>query len=148
MYKIILLSLLLIFTACSSKKPGVKIENELWPYELYQKFNLRTVVSSYSNHLQYYCLSYPKDFFRPDQVYMPNTQKIVMRNETRILSFELISKDGIIIRDEVEGTYKAAHYHKIYYNEEADDYRVDLFYIEQSKDCVKFVIPNEQNVSK
>lgn len=148
MQKIILLFLILFLTACSSKKPGLEVSKDIWPYELYQKFNLRTIVSSYSNHLNHYCLSYPKDFFRADQLYMPNTQKIVIQNKTRFLSFELISRDEVIVVDIVEGMYKARHLYKIYYNEEFDDYRTDMFFIKQKDDCIKFIIPSDENVSK
>ncbi|PHR55867.1 MAG: hypothetical protein COA44_09505 [Arcobacter sp.] len=148
MNKIILLFLILFFTSCSSKKPGIEVERDLWPYELYEKFNLRTIVSSYSSPLRYFCLSYPKDFFRPDQLYMPNTQSIIIKNKTRYLSFELISRDEVIVIDIVEGSYKARHLYKFYYNEEFDDYRTDMFFIKQKEDCVEFIIPSDENVSK
>jgi len=148
MNKIALLFLLLFFIACSSKKPGTEISRELWPYELYQKFNLRTIVSSYSNHVKYYCASYPKDFFRPDQLYMPNTTTIVIKNKTRLLSFEFIARDRIILIDEVEGAYSARNFYTIYYNEEADDYRADTFFIKPKEDCAEFIIPSDVNVSK
>ena len=148
MHKMILLFLILILTACSSKKPGVEVPRDLWPYELYEKFNLRTIVSSYSNHLKYYCLSYPKDFYKPDQLYMPNTQSIIIKNKVRLLSFEIVSRDHIIVTDEVEDAYKARHYYKIYYNEEFDDYRADTFFIKQRNNCVEYIMPDDENVSK
>ena len=68
MKKIILIVILIFLNACSDKKPGIPPPNSIWPYEFYEKFNLRTIVSSYANKVRYYCASYPKDFFRPDQL--------------------------------------------------------------------------------
>ena len=147
MQKIILIGLILLFTACSSKKPGVELSDDIWPYELYNKFNLRTIISSYSDYLRYYCVSYPKDFYKPDKVFMPNTQRVIIRTETRLLSFEFVSRDEVVIMDEVEGAYKSRHLYKIYYNEEFDDYRTDLFFIEQKVDCAQFVLAEDVNTS-
>ncbi|HIC43837.1 MAG TPA: hypothetical protein EYO73_05980 [Sulfurimonas sp.] len=148
MNKIILVFLLLLFTGCSSKKPGVEIERDLWPYELYNKFNLRTLASSYSNYLKHSCLSYPKDFFRPDQVYMPDTQNIVIKNKTRTLSFELYRRNYVIVTDEVKDSFSSRDIYKLYYNEEFDDYRVDMFFIKEKEDCTQLVIFNDENVSQ
>ncbi len=147
----LLLSLLLIvlLSACANKLPGAKITKEIWPYELYNKLNLRTLVSRYNNGLRYYCASYPKDFFRPDQVYMPNTDKIIMENNETLLSFEFITNEQIIlVYEKKDGSYKSKEAHTIYYNEAHDDYRVNNFYIKKRKDCVKYVIPQDNNETK
>jgi len=140
--------IVLLIVACSSKKPGVEPDSNIWPYEFYEKFNLRTIVSSYSPYLRYYCASYPKDFFRKDQVYMPNSDKVVVYDLNRTLSFEVVNKDNIIVTDQVNDTYDAQHLYQIYYNEEHDDYRADLFYIPKRKDCVDFPLKEDENVSK
>ena len=141
--------MLLIFTACSDKKPGITPPEAIWPYELYNRFNLRTIVSTYSKQVAYYCASYPKDFFKPENVVMPNTEKVVIEDEKRYLSFELVSRDQVIVVDKIkEGAYDAQHLYKIYYNEEHDDYRTDLYFIDKRKDCVELVFKEDGNVSK
>lgn len=147
----LLLSLLLIIllSACANRLPGTKITKEVWPYELYTKLNLRTLISRYSNRLRYYCASYPKDFFRSDQVYMPNTDKIIMENNETLLSFEFITNEQIIlVFENKDGSYKSKEAHTIYYNEENDDYRVNNFYIKKPKDCVEYVIAQDNNETK
>ena len=148
MKKIFLIVLILLLSACSSKKPGTQIDSSIWPYELYQKFNLRTIVSSYGNYLRYYCASYPKDFFKADNLYMPSTDKIVIYDLNKTLSFELVSKNQVIVTDQVNDSYYAQHLYTIYYNEENDDYRADTFFIKQREDCVPLVFKEDENVSK
>jgi len=145
-----ILSLLLLFlSSCGVKEPGVEVNTEIWPYELYNKFNLRTVQSRYSYGLQYYCASYPKDYFRPDQLYMPNTDKIIMENNETLLSFEFLTNNQVVLREETkDGTYKSSVIHTIYYNEEHDDYRVSVRYIKKHKNCVPYVIPEDVNSSE
>jgi len=144
----VIVVLVFLISACSDKKPGVEIESSIWPYELYTKFNLRTIVSSYSNHLKYYCASYPKDFFRKDQLYMPSTDKIVIYDLNRTLSFELVSKNQVIVTDQVNDSYNAQHLYTIYHNEENDDYRSDMFYIQSHPNCRPLVLKADENVSK
>ena len=149
MKKIIILSIILIlFSACADKKPGITPPFSIWPYEFYNKFNLRTIVSSYSKKVRYYCGSYPKDFFKPDQLYMPNSDKVIIYDENRSLSFELVSSNQVIIVDEIKNKYNASHLYTIYYNEEADDYRADTFFIKVRENCVDLVLKQDINASK
>ena len=140
--------ILIFLNACSDKKPGIQPPNSIWPYEFYEKFNLRTIVSSYVNQVRYYCATYPKDFFRPDQLYMPNNEKIIIYDENRSLSFEIISTNQVIVVDKVKGKYDAQHLYTIYYNEEADDYRADMFFIKARENCVELSLKQDENVSK
>jgi hypothetical protein len=118
----------------------------VWPYELYEKFNLRTTLSSYSNALKTYCASYPKDFYRPDQVTMPDTDTIVMENELMRLSFKFVTQDQVIMVDEVKGGLsKIQRGLTLYYNEDKDEYRTDTFFIEKNENCIEFVIPEDNN---
>jgi len=145
----ILVLLILFLSSCSVKGPGVEVDTEIWPYELYKKFNLRTVHSRYSYGLRYYCSSYPKDYFRPDQLYMPNTDKIVMENNETLLSFEFLTNSQVIMVDESkDGTYRSKEIYTIYYNEEHDDYRVSVRYIKKHQKCIPYVIAKDINNSE
>jgi hypothetical protein len=140
---------ILLLSSCSVKEPGVEVDTEIWPYELYNKFNLRTVHSRYSNGLRYYCASYPKDYYRPDQLYMPNTDKIIMENNETLLSFEFITNSQIVLEEvQKDGTYKAKTLHTIYYNEDFDDYRASTRYIKKHEKCVPYVIAEDLNTSE
>jgi hypothetical protein len=143
--KMIMLSLLtLLFIACSPKTPGIKPPFVINPYEFYERFNLRTIISSYSGYVEHYCATYPKDFFRPDQLYMPDMETLVIENDQRRLIFELYEEDRVIVIEESkDGSYKAKYLYKIYYNEEHDDFRTDRFYIPQKEDCKVYTIPPE-----
>ena len=85
----------------------------------------------------------------PDQLYMPNLDKLVIENEQKRLTFEMYAEDKVIITDESkDGLYRAKHLYRIYYNEEHDDFRTDRFYIPRVDNCVEYVIQNDANVSK
>lgn len=143
--KTIVLSLLIVLlTSCSSKTPGIKPPFAINPYEFYERFNLRTVISSYNAYVKHYCATYPKDFFRPDQLYMPDMETLVIENEQRRLIFKLYEEDRVImIEESKDGTYKAKYLYKIYYNEEHDDFRTDRFYIPKKEDCQEYKIAPE-----
>lgn len=136
---LLVLTLVLFLGGCGSKAPGVKPPFVIYPYEFYERFNLRTILSSYSGALKHFCASYPKDFFRPDELYMPNMEKIIIQNETKRLSFELFAEDKVIVTDEtLDGSYNAKYLYKIYYNEEHDDFRTDRFFIKKGENCQEY----------
>lgn len=144
MKMIVLALLIVLFTSCTSKKPGIKPPFAIYPYEFYERFNLRTILSSYDGYLKFYCASYPKDFFTPEELYMPNTDKIVIENKDKRLVFELFSEDKVIVTDEhFDGSYRAKYLYKIYYNEEHDDFRTDRLFIDKREDCKQYVIHSE-----
>ncbi len=147
--RILLLSfiILLLLSSCADKKPGIKPPFVIYPYEFYERFNLRTVLSSYDGYLKFYCASYPKDFFTPDELYMPNTDKLVIENKDKRLVFELFSEDKVIVTDEhFDGSYRAKYLYKIYYNEEHDDFRTDRLFIKKRVDCKEYVLGDETKV--
>ncbi len=132
---------LLLLSSCGDRKPGIKPPFVIYPYEFYERFNLRTVLSSYDGYLKLYCASYPKDFFTPEELYMPNTDKLVVENKDKRLTFELFSEDKVIVTDEhFNGSYRAKYLYKIYYNEEHDDFRTDRLFIKKHKDCKEYII--------
>ncbi len=136
MKNIILVLLTLFMSGCSPKPPGVKPPFLIYPYEFYDRFNLRTIISSYSEALKHYCASYPKDFFTRDQLYMPNTDTLVIEDETKKLVFELYEEDKVIVTEETkDGSYRAKYLYTIYYNEENDDFRTDRFFIPKHEKC-------------
>ena len=148
MKNIIFVVLILFISACSDKKPGIVPPAPIWPTEFYKKFNLRTIISSYGNILKYACESYPQDFFKPDAFYMPNTSKVVIYDLNRTLTFESLSLSKVIIRDQVNDSYDGEHTYTIYYNEEHDDYRTDVFFIKKRENCIYMGVKKDQNVSK
>lgn len=80
---------------------------------------------------------------------MPTTDKVVIEDGQRLLSFELVSRNQLIIADEVkDGSYQAKHLYTIYYNEEYDDYRADTFFIKPRTDCQELILKEDTNVSK
>lgn len=149
MKKIILIILTLFLSGCGAKAPGIAPPFVIYPYEFYERFNLRTILSSYTGDLKYFCASYPKDFFRPDELYMPNMDKIIIQNETKRLSFELFTEDKVIVTDEtLDGSYNAKYLFKIYYNEEHDDFRTDRFFIQKRENCQEYRLKPKPKTQK
>lgn len=145
----LVLLIALMIGGCGSKAPGIKPPFVIYPYEFYERFNLRTILSSYTGDLKHFCVSYPKDFFRPDELYMPNMDKIIIQNETKRLSFELFTEDKVIVTDvALDGSYNAKYLYKIYYNEEYDDFRTDRFFIEKSENCQEYRLKPKQKSEK
>jgi hypothetical protein len=136
MKKVVLVLLVLLLGGCSAQKPGVKPPFLIYPYEFYERFNLRTIISSYSDAMKHYCATYPKDFFTRDQLTMPNTDTLVLEDESKKLVFELYEQDRVIVTEETkDGSYYAKYLYTIYYNEENDDFRTDRFFIPKREKC-------------
>jgi hypothetical protein len=145
MKTIALLLTALLLGGCSPRQPGVKPPFLIYPYEFYDRFNLRTVISSYNNALKYYCASYPKDFFAREQLTMPNTDTLVIEDESRKLVFELYEQDKVVLTEETkDGSYYAKYLYTIYYNEENDDFRTDRFFIPKSENCREYIIQKKK----
>lgn len=148
MKKIVLVLLALFLGGCSAQQPGVKPPFLIYPYEFYERFNLRTIISSYSDALKYYCSSYPKDFFTREQLTMPNTDTLVLEDESKKLVFELYELDKVIVTEETkDGSYYAKYLYTIYYNEENDDFRTDRFFIPKHDKC-KMIRYKDANQSR
>ena len=142
---LLFIATLLLISSCSQNKHGVKPPFAIYPYEFYERFNLRSIFSSYDGYLKYYCASYPKDFFTPEEVYMPNTNKVIIENKDKRLVFELFSEDKVIVTDEhFDGSYSAKYLYKIYYNEEHDDFRTDRRFIKKREGCRSYLIDKKE----
>jgi len=136
MKNIVLISLIVLFSACSPQQSELKPPLVVYPYDFYEKFNLRTLVSSYGKSLQYYCASYPKDFFEEYEVRTANSTLLILENMDRRLSFEMVAYNQVIITDEVkENQYKAQSRYTFYYDEAHDDFRVDASFIKKNENC-------------
>ncbi len=136
MTKILSLILILLLSSCASKKPGVEPSFAVYPYDFYEKFNLRTIISSYRGYLQAYCASYPKDFFEQHEIGTADSRILFLENEEKILLFEMVSYNQVMISDRTkDNSYKSKSLYTFYYNEEHDDFRTDEFFIPKKEGC-------------
>jgi len=154
MQRIIFIFFLLLLTGCSTKKVEVEPLFVVYPYDFYEKFNLRTIISSYRTRLQYYCGSYPKDFFKQYEIRVANDKFLVLDDGDRTLSFEMVAYNQVIITDSArESEYKSTSLYTFYYNTEEDDFRADEFYVKKEEDCKvykkgKFKIDSNKIIKK
>ena len=137
MKKIIsLISILIMMNACSAKKIGVDPHFVIYPYDFYEKFNLRTIISSYRLQLQNSCLSYPKDFFEEQDMRVADNKFLALENTERKLMFEMVAYNQVIITDQAEeGGYESKSLYTFFYNKQEDDFRVDEFFIRKNESC-------------
>lgn len=143
MQKIILIIFILFIGGCASQRPGVDPLFVIYPYDFYEKFNLRTVISSYRNQLAYFCASYPKDFFQEKDIRIADGKFLVLDNGERLLTFEMIAYNQVIMTDEIpQSGYKGEGTYTFYYNKEADDFRVSEFLIDKKSDCKEYSYGN------
>lgn len=139
MKKVVWVALILILGACSSKQPGTDPAFVIYPYDFYEKFNLRTIISSYRNHLHYYCTRYPKDFFKENEIRTANNKLLILDNGNKTLTFEMVAYNKVIITDlDRQNKYKSKSLYTFFYNKEADDFRVYEFFIKQKDNCKEY----------
>ncbi|VAW81949.1 hypothetical protein MNBD_GAMMA12-1966 [hydrothermal vent metagenome] len=112
---------------------------ELTLNDLYNKFNMRTIYSSYGQRLQYYCGAYPKNFFPKHQASFKfgNTLKLVSGDDVWI--FTMKSDNKIILVNKItSGTYNTVNKYALHFDRINGDWRADKIRIKEPVNCKKF----------
>lgn len=108
--------------------------------DLYSKFNMRTIKSSYGQRLKYYCESYPSDYF-------PVSGKRIVADENILQltagedswTIKLLSPDKIGIANSItSGSYDSFTEYDIHFDNDSGEWRADETFIEIGADCVNF----------
>lgn len=110
---------------------------KLTTYELYEKFNMRTIFSSYGQRLKYYCESYPRNYFL--KAYHVSEDRLELESGDDVWVFTIEGPNKIYISNQItSGTYNAGARYVIYYDQENNDWRSRETYINIPKDCKKY----------
>lgn len=109
----------------------------------YDKFNMRSIYSSYAPRLKYFCQSYLKDFFSPKQIVAKTASELVLDNGDDVWTIKITGKNRISVANQIKtGTYNSVKEYDVYFNEASLDWRAKEAAIAVPGKCVTYEIPN------
>src|SRR6056300_1837032 len=83
---------------------NVGFANEITLDKFFNKFNMRSTLSSMGPQLRYWCGSYPSEFFEIKEKVENNI--ILVRNETHFWDITILEDNKVVIYNEItNGTY-------------------------------------------
>ncbi len=129
-----LIFLLLLMSANDSHATG-----ELTIDSVYEKFNLRSINSSYGQRLKYFCQSYLKEFFPPKHIVAKTATELSLDNGDDVWTIKIIGKNKISVENLIKtGTYGSVSEYDIYFGTETSDWRAKEAVIEVQGKCVAY----------
>ena len=130
------LTLTTILVLLSSQVFGAE---QLTTEELYKKFNMRSVYSSYGQRLKYYCNSYPKEFFTEKEAKFVSDKRLELVSGDDVWVFTIVEPNVIYLRNQItSGTYNSGSKHELYFDAQSKDWKSKETYIDIPEDCVPF----------
>jgi hypothetical protein len=113
--------LLLIFLISTN----YSFASELTVDTFYNKFNMRSTLSSMGPQLRYWCGSYPSEFFKIKE--KMNDRLILVRNEDQFWDVTILDNNKVAIYDYItSGTYKTEDVTQLIYIDEKGEWRDEL----------------------
>lgn len=123
--------------------PGVVTAQELTLEEFYERFNMRTIFSSFGQNLKHYCESYPKEFLLKKKLIFlsKKTLELGFYNDYLVWSVTIIGKNRIQLYDYIpSGTYRSTEDYEVFFDQEHQDWRTKITYIPIPQNCEKYDI--------
>ncbi|MEF1170680.1 hypothetical protein [Vibrio campbellii] len=109
---------------------------QLTTKDLYEKFNMRTVYSSYGQRLKYYCESYPNEFFSIEGASFVSDSRLELVSGEDVWVFTISEPNIISVGNQItSGTYNSVSTYELYFDHKAQDWKAKETYIEIPKDC-------------
>jgi len=128
----------LLFFACAIGVSAA-IAEELTIDALYEKFNMRSIRSSYGQRLKYFCQSYPKDFYPASAIVQKSATKILLSYDGDSWEMTIIGKNRIRIGNAMApGTYNSTAEYDVEFNSKARDWRATETLIAVPEPCVDY----------
>ncbi len=120
---------------------GLSEGNLISAKDFYERFNMRSIYSSYDQRLKYYCESYPKDFFKSPKFVSINQVEFVDGDDIWIISIQPNNK--IKVTNKItSGTYSTTSVHRLYFDKHSNEWRSLETFIGIPKKCVPYASEN------
>ncbi len=107
--------------------------------DVYHKFNMRTIDSSYGQRLQYYCGTYPKDYFSKKQAAFKNNNTLELVSGDDVWVFTIKESNKIMLLNKITtGTYNDVREYTISFDKINNDWRAGKVRIKKPVNCEKY----------
>lgn len=113
--------------------------NEITPLQLYMRFNMRTIFSSYGQRVKYYCASYPFEYFPKSQMYIKGGNTLVLDNGEDYWEISITGGTVEILNQIRGGTYNSTSSYSVEFNSSSREYRAKETFIKKGGDCEIYV---------
>ncbi|HTQ99523.1 MAG TPA: nuclear transport factor 2 family protein, partial [Candidatus Acidoferrum sp.] len=125
---------LLLFVAATAQAREPTLD------DLYARFNMRTINSSFGPRLKFYCDSYPKDFFpAASKKIIPADNTLQLQAEEDVWTIKLLSPTRVSITNSISGgTYSDSTEYDIAWDETNMDWRANQTFIAKGNECVDY----------
>ncbi|VAW71121.1 hypothetical protein MNBD_GAMMA10-1644 [hydrothermal vent metagenome] len=108
--------------------------------DIYEKFNMRTIYSSYGQRLKYYCESYPKEYFSKENIKHIKGKKLELISGDDIWVFTIKGPNQLVLSNKIsDASYNTLDEYTVYYDKDNNDWRANKILLKKSEDCVKYV---------
>ncbi|YCO04890.1 hypothetical protein ACB087_15430 [Vibrio sp. VNB-15] len=112
---------------------------QLTTKDLYEKFNMRTVYSSYGQNLKWYCESYPREFFSTEEASFVSDSRLELVSGDNVWIFTISEPNIVTIGNQItSGTYNSVSTYELYFDPRTQDWRANETYIDIPKDCERY----------
>jgi len=110
--------------------------------DIFEKFNMRTIYSSYGQRLKYYCGTYPKDIFlKGNAKFNKKENKLELHSGSDIWVFKIEGSNKIFLNNKVtSATYDSGKEYAVKFDAKNNDWRVNKILIKEPKGCKKYVL--------
>ncbi|MCG2586306.1 hypothetical protein [Massilia sp. TS11] len=126
-------SLLLLIANASTAAPQLTTD------ALYERFNMRSIHSSFSPRLQYFCQSYLKDYFLPAQIVKKTATELTVDNGDDVWTLKILGPNKISVENTIKsGTYRSSNTYALHFAEASADWRADEAALAVPPKCVQF----------
>ena len=116
------------------------VAKDLTLNDIYEKFNMRTVYSSYGPRLKYYCESYPKDYFPKENAKFIKGKQLELVSGNDIWVFTIKEPNTFFLNNQItKATYNSGKEYSVQYDEVHNDWRADKILIKKKGNCKKYV---------
>lgn len=116
--------------------PCLSFGQELTYESLYQRFNMRTIYSSYGQRLKWYCESYPVEFFNEKHIL---SDGMVLISGDDIWGFRIIDGATVFIENKIKNsTYDTTNQYSIHYDKDHEEWRASETLIHIDSECEHF----------
>ena len=131
-----------IYSAILILFSNMSLANEITLDKFFNKFNMRSTLSSMGPQLRYWCGSYPYEFFEIKE--KMDKRLVLVRDEDQFWDVTILDNNKVVIYDRItNGTYSSEDEAQLIYMSDKDEWWDDLSAKDgkltnpETSDCVK-----------